>query len=52
MQGKTKERWQALCEQAAVERDPERLMVLIEEINQLLSDKEERLKQPKSSDAA
>ena len=43
MQGQTKERWQALCEQAATEQNPERLMELIEEINRLLAAKEERL---------
>ena len=31
MQGETKERWDKLCEQAAIEQDPERLMALIEE---------------------
>lgn len=43
MQGQIKERWQALCEQAATEQNPERLMELIEEINRLLAAKEERL---------
>ena len=45
MQGETRERWQKLCEQAAVEKDPERLMALIQEINQLLDEKERRLTQ-------
>jgi hypothetical protein len=45
MQGETKERWYKLCEQAAIEQDPERLMALIEEINQLLGEKEQRLQQ-------
>jgi hypothetical protein len=45
MQGETRERWQMLCEQAATEQDPERLMFLIREIDQLLSEKEQRLKQ-------
>ena len=43
MQGETRERWQKLCEQAAVEQDAQTLMKLIEEINQLLESKEERL---------
>jgi hypothetical protein len=43
MQGESRERWQKLCEQAAVEQDPQRLMELINEINSLLSEKEERL---------
>jgi hypothetical protein len=45
MQGEIKERWYTLCEQAAIEQDPERLMALIEEINQLLGEKEQRLQQ-------
>ncbi len=44
MQGPTRERWHQLCEQAAVEQDPDRLMQLIQEINQLLEEKEARLK--------
>ncbi len=43
MQGKTKERWEELCEQAAIEQDPKKLLVLIREINDLLINKEERL---------
>jgi len=34
------ERWMQLCEQAAVEQDPETLMKLVEEINQLLEAKQ------------
>jgi hypothetical protein len=48
MQGETKERWQALCEQAAKEEDPQILMKLIEEINLLLEQKEQRLQQPRA----
>ena len=40
MQGATKERWVSLCEQAAIEQDPERLMKLITEIDRLLSEKD------------
>ena len=43
MQGATKERWQILCEQAAVEQDPERLLELTREINRLLEEKQNRL---------
>jgi CheY-like chemotaxis protein len=43
VQGETKIRWQALCEQAAVEQDPARLLELVREINDLLSKKQERL---------
>lgn len=43
MQGENAERWLKLCEQAASERDPHKLMELINEINRLLSEKEDRL---------
>ena len=52
MQGETRERWMQLCEQAANEQDPKRLMELIEEINRLLVEKEQRLKQKGDSTAA
>jgi hypothetical protein len=42
MKGETGEHWRKLCEQAAEEQDPKRLMELIREINQLLESKEER----------
>jgi hypothetical protein len=44
MKGETGERWRVLCEEAAEEQDPERLMELIEEINRLLQEKEKRLR--------
>jgi hypothetical protein len=44
MQGETKERWRELCEQAAIEQDSKKLIELIAEINQLLDEKELRLK--------
>lgn len=48
MQGEAKERWVQLCEQAAVEQDPEKLLVLVTEINRMLGEKERRLAhQPK-----
>jgi hypothetical protein len=43
MKGQLKERWMSLCEQAAVEQDTQKLMVLIQEINHLLEEKEQRL---------
>ena len=43
MQGEKKERWQQLCEQAAIEQDPLKLLKLVKEINDLLTEKEERL---------
>jgi len=44
VKGKTKEHWAALCEQAAVEQDSERLVKLINEIHQMLDEKEHRRK--------
>lgn len=58
MQGEQRERWQELCERAAVEQDAEKLRELIAEINKLLSEKYERIdcgasKKPKDkSDSA
>ena len=43
MKGEAKERWMRLCEQAALEQDPEKLMQLVVEINRLLEEKEQRL---------
>jgi len=40
---KDKERWLELCQQAAVEQDPKKLMALVTEINRLLQEKEQRL---------
>lgn len=45
MQGEAKERWQKLCEEAAMEKNSERLMILIREICQILEDKQQRLQQ-------
>ena len=38
-----KERWKLLCEQAAVEQDPQKLLELTREINDLLLRKQRRL---------
>ena len=43
MQGKTRERWEILCEQAVFEQDPEKLLQLVREINDLLEQKHKRL---------
>ena len=43
MKGEKREIWMHLCEQAAVEQDPDKLMDLIKEINRLLEEKERRL---------
>jgi hypothetical protein len=37
-----KDRWMELCAQAAVEQDPQKLLVLVQEINRLLEEKETR----------
>lgn len=37
------ERWMQLCSQAAVEQDPEKLLELVRQINDLLEQKERRL---------
>jgi hypothetical protein len=37
LQSKNKERWMELCEQAAVEQDPKKLLELTTEINLLLA---------------
>ena len=38
-----KERWKLLCEQASVEQDPQKLLELVKEINELLRKKQVRL---------
>jgi len=43
MQGETGERWRKLCEQAAIEQDPQKLVELAEEIDRLLEVKGEWL---------
>jgi hypothetical protein len=35
MRGEKKEKWMALCEQAAEEQDPEKVMALVAEIDRL-----------------
>ena len=44
MNGELGERWRDLCSQAAQEQDPDRLMELIHQINEMLEEKEQRLK--------
>jgi hypothetical protein len=51
MNGEAGERWRALCEQAAVEQDPDRLLQLILEITHLLEIKEQRLKLEREAQA-
>jgi len=45
MKGEARERWMHLCEAAALEQDPEKLMELVSEINRLLEEKEKRLRE-------
>lgn len=48
MEGEVRDRWQKLCEQAATEQDPHKLMELVREINRLLEEKELRLQQQRA----
>ena len=49
VKSQTKKPWQELCEQAAIEQDPQRLMELVGEISQLL---DQQMKLPQKPDAA
>jgi hypothetical protein len=51
MQGKSKEQWMLLCEQAAIEQNPAKLMKLVAEISRLLDEKQARLKRIPSEGA-
>jgi len=46
-----KERWVELCEQAAVEQDPQRLVQLVQEIIRLFEEKRERRQRQPEDDA-
>ena len=46
MSKEIEERWKSLCEQASVEQDPQRLLSLIQEINELLKSNDRGPKQP------
>jgi hypothetical protein len=50
VQGKVKERWRELCEQAAIEQDPLKLSELVAEIDRLLEEKQNRLSMSSGSD--
>jgi hypothetical protein len=50
MQGKVKEQWVELCERAAIEQDAEKLLVLVNEINRMLNEKDRRLKRQPVND--
>ena len=45
------ERWQQLCALAAAEQDPEKLLALIREINDILEAKEQHLLQLRKPDS-
>jgi hypothetical protein len=49
MRSETKKRWDELCRQAAVEKDPEKLNLLNREIDRCLKDEEDGLKRRKLS---
>ena len=44
MHEQSKERWMELCEQASKEQDPAKLMSLVDEINRLLEQRDQKLK--------
>jgi hypothetical protein len=50
MQGEIGERWKLLCEQAAKEQDPAKLIELVREINDLLEAKQARLDAEKATE--
>jgi hypothetical protein len=41
LRGKTKERWRELCERAVVEQDPDRFVATIQELLQVLEERED-----------
>jgi hypothetical protein len=43
------ERWKELCALASTEQDPDKLLALVEEINRLLDEREQRLRRNQSS---
>ena len=40
IEGKTNETWMHVCEQAAIEQNPHKLLELVNEINRMLEEKE------------
>jgi hypothetical protein len=48
MQEQTVERWQQLCALAIEERDLDKVLEIVKEINRLLEEKEQRLKKARS----
>jgi hypothetical protein len=52
MRGENLEEWQKLCQLAALEQNPDRLLAIIREIDRLLMEKELRLKDQRSARAS
>ena len=52
MQEKVKEDWLQLCEQVAIEQNPERMIELIRELNRMLDEKQQRLKRKQFTNGA
>jgi len=50
MLGENVERWKLLCQKASTEQDPEKLLKLIAEINDLLDEKYNRVKNNSPAD--
>ncbi|HEX6803433.1 MAG TPA: hypothetical protein VF133_07100 [Terriglobales bacterium] len=48
MHGEKREEWKRLCELAADEQEPDKLMQVVKRLNELLEEKEERLKQQRA----
>jgi hypothetical protein len=49
VESQPKQPWQALCEQAATEKDPERLMALVQEISRLLDQQLKQRQHPQNA---
>jgi len=47
---KNKERWRELCERASIEQDPQKMLDLVKEINEVLAEKVARLEDKRGGD--
>lgn len=47
---KNKERWRELCERASIEQDPQKMLDLVREINEVLAEKLARLEDRHGTD--
>jgi hypothetical protein len=52
MKGHDEKLWWQLCELAALEQNPEKVLAIAREVRRLLEEKEKRLGETKSRDAA